>query len=193
MRKLAISAFCVLNVTAVLVMNQPQALETAKAAAMSAWLPPQSAYRAQYPEWLVKRYAHLAGLDNRWTMFSTVHRFDWWYVIKAIRPAGPEVLALPLQSERTTVQRLVVDHKEAKIHLNIYGRADWRRAYGRYICRTLAAARDPAGFVTYELHHQNLLGRPEAAALGRHLEPRSHAQVIDAVVCAGSTMRRTGG
>jgi hypothetical protein len=193
MRKLVISAFCVLNVTAVLVMNQPEALETAKTTVLSARLSPENVYRTRYGEWMVKRYAHLAGLDNRWTMFSTLHRFDWWYVIKAIRPAGPEVLPLPLQSERSLLQRLLVDHKEAKIHLNIYNRPDWRRAYARYLCRTLAAAHDPAGFVVYELHHQSLLERAQAAASGRHLEPSSHAQVVDAVMCAGSPLGSAGG
>jgi hypothetical protein len=192
MRKVAISAFCVLNVVAVLVMNQPDGFEAAKAAALSAWLSPQAAYRVRYGEWLVKRWAHLAGLDNRWTMFSTLHRFDWWYVIKAIRPAGPEVLPLPLQSERRVLQRLVTDHKEAKIHLNLYGRPDWRRAYGRYLCRTHGGAHDPIRFVVYELHHQNLLERPEAAALGRHLEPQAHARVIDAAACDAAVGRRGG-
>jgi hypothetical protein len=182
-RKLAISAFCILNLTAVLVTNQPEVFEGFKARTLAAWLSPPTTYRIRYAEWWVRRWAHLAGLDNRWTMFSTVHRFDWWYVIKAIRLAGPEVLPLPLQSQRSLVERRFWDHKEAKIHLNLYGRQDWRHAYGRYLCRQLAAAGDPAGMVTFELHHQTYLERREAAARGTHLEPSSHAQVIDAVVC----------
>lgn len=185
-RKLLISAFCVLNVSAVLVMNQPEAVARAKEQWLSAHLTPVASYRVRWTEWLVKRWAHLAGLDNRWTMFSTVHRFDWWYRIKAIRPAGPELLPLPLQSERSLVQRAFVDHKEAKIHLNMYGNPEWRRAYGRYLCRQLAAAGDPAGFVVFELDHQMILDRGAARATGTHVEPRSHAQVVDAVLCAAS-------
>lgn len=183
LRKLIVSLFCLLNILAVLVMNQPDAFETAKTELFAARLSPTATYRVRYAEWLVKRYAHLAGLDNRWTMFSTVHRFDWWYVIKAIRGAGPEVLPLPRQSERSFLQRHLFDHKEAKIDLNLYGRPEWRRAYGRYLCRQLAAGGDPAAFVMFELRYQALLERAQAEALGRHLEPSEHSQVLDAVVC----------
>lgn len=182
-RKLLVSAFCILNVASVLVMNQPEPFAAAKERWIAGTFTPQDAFRVRYVEWLVKRWAHLAGLDNRWTMFSTVHRFDWWYVIEAIRPAGPEVLALPLQSQRGPLQRLFFDHKEAKIHLNLYGNPEWRLGYGRYLCRQLAAAGDPAGFVVFQLHHQTILPREEAVRRGTHLEPDIHAQVADAVLC----------
>lgn len=191
-RKLLVSAFCLLNILAVLVMNQPEVVADAKERWVAARFSPQDAFRVRYVEWLVKRWAHLAGLDNRWTMFSTLHRFDWWYVIKAIRPAGPEVLPLPLQSPRTPLQRIFFDHKEAKIHLNLYSAPEWRLGYGRYLCRQMAQAGDPAGFVVFELHYQNILTREEAERSGTHLEPTSHVQVADAVLCPGVTLGPRG-
>lgn len=91
---------------------------------------------------------------------------------------------LPRQSPRRFVDEHFFDHKEAKFHLNIYLRPDWRRAYARYLCRQVEAREGKApAFVVYELHHQNFLDRDRALAIHRHLEADSHSQVIDAVVC----------
>lgn len=185
LRKSLISTFCVLNLAAALWMNRPPAVDAALDEGLS-HLPPMRAFHVRYGLWLLSRWAHLAGLDNKWTMFSTLHRFDWWYVIKAKYPDGSEeVLPLPLQSERTPLEHFFFDFKEAKIHLNLYLQPDWRKAYARYLCRWLIDHRGPPppGVIIYELHYQNIYPRPQAAALGTHREPQSRSQVIQIVEC----------
>jgi hypothetical protein len=184
-RRLPLSLFCALNVGTVLFMNQPAPVEERGTQALGSMLSAQNASRAHAASWLVRYYAHLAGLDNRWTMFSYLHRLDWWYVIKAAYPDGlEEPLPLPLQSPRSFLQRTFFDYKEAKFHLNIYSQPEWRKAYGRYLCRQIAERGPPtASAIVYELHYQMFLDRAAAAAMGTHLEPSSHAQIVQVVQC----------
>ncbi len=192
LRRTLISLFCVLNVTAVLVANQPDTFRDAKSTWLASNLSAHNAFRARYGEWLVMRYAHLAGLDNKWKMFSTLHRFDWWYVIKARFADGrEEVLPLPRQSERSWWQRAFVDFKEAKFHLNIYLREDYKRAYGRYLCReTEDRTGEAPVFIIYELDHRMLKERPEAVRLGTHQDDVVGKQVYQVVDCAWTRQRR---
>jgi hypothetical protein len=170
----------------VLFMNRPPALADRTDRALEQHLSAPHAYRARYAAWLLQRYAHLVGLDNRWMLFNSLHRFDWWYVIKAKYADGSEeVLPLPLQSRRTLAERLFFDNKEVKLHLNIYAQPDWRRAYGRYLCRSLHGERPaPVVGVVFELRHQDILEREQSLARRTHLEPASHSQVVQVVECA---------
>jgi len=187
MRNLLISAFCILNIATVVLVNTSPTGSVQKSDFLERHLSPHGAYRIRYTDWLVRRYAHLVGLDNQWTLFSTLPRFDWWYVIKGKYSDGSEaVLPLPLQSRRPFLERMFFDHKEAKLHLNIYNRPDWRAAYGRFLCREAAEreGRLPAS-VVFELHHQQIRERREAARLAGHLDPTIGVRILDTVPCAG--------
>ena len=180
MRKIVLSAFCVLNLGTVVFMNLPAAVTEAETRALMT-LPPPVAHRMRWVELQIRRWAYVTGLDNRWTLFSQLPRFDWWYVIKARYPDGSEeLLPLPRQSARPFLYRNFFDHKEAKFHLNIYPHAHMRWSYGRYLCRVIRATRPtPAAAVVFELHWQQILERPEALARGTHLEPETHARPLD--------------
>lgn len=179
-RKIVLSAFCVLNIGTVVFMNLPAAVTEAETRALLL-LPPRAAYGIRWAELQVRRWAYVAGLDNTWTLFSQLPRFDWWYVIKARYPDGSEeLLPLPRQSERPFLYRNFFDHKEAKFHLNIYPHAHMRWSYARYLCRVIRATRPtPAAAIVFELHWQQILERREALALGTHLEPESHGRLLD--------------
>lgn len=180
LRKAVISAFCVLNLGIVVLMNLPDAATEAEAGALDR-LPALAARRVRWLDWQIRRYAYLVGLDNTWTLFARLPRFDWWYVIKARYPDGSEeVLPLPRQSARPFLFRNFFDHKEAKFHLNVYPRAYMRWSYARYLCRVVRATRPtPATAIAFELHWQGILERREALARGTHLEPDIHAQLLD--------------
>jgi hypothetical protein len=185
-RRALISAFIILTVVTLLVANQPPAFQAWKRETAERRLGPQPAWVLRYGEWLIRRYAHLVGLDNRWSMFSQLPRFDTWFVIKAKhRDWTREVLPLPLQSERSFAQRVFVDFKEAKLHLNIYNRPQARWAYGRHLCLTTAERTGTLPLaIIWERHYQNILERSEAAATGTHLDPEVHSEVIQVVECA---------
>lgn len=186
LRKVVLSAFCLLNIGTVVFMNLPDPVTEAEARTLK-HLPVRTAHRVRRVELQIRRYAYLVGLDNTWTLFARLPRFDWWYVIKARYPDGSEeVLPLPRQSARPFLYRNFFDHKEAKFHLNMYPRPYMRWSYARYLCHVVRATRPtPAAAILFELHWQNILERREALARGTHLEPESHGQLLgDPIPCA---------
>lgn len=168
-RKAVISLFVLLNIGTVFHVNRPD------------WIPrvwglvsesptPEWAYRRSYMDWVVRRYAHLVGLDNRWEMFSTLHRFDWWIRIYGIdRFSNRKLLTLPLQSERGFFQRQFADFREAKFHLNMYGDEQLRNQYARYLCGpSVNSGNEKYQAIEFELFHRNLRVRKEAELTGTH-------------------------
>ena len=187
-KKVILSAFIVLNLFTVLFMNRPVPLGKRLNVAMNRHVGPTTAYRLRYSSYLVQRYAHLVGLDNRWQMFGRLPRFNWWYVIKA-RYDGAEGVVLPLamQAPRTVWQNLLFDFKEGKFYLNIYLRPTYRRAYAYYLCRQFPS-RDGTQIasIVYELHWQHLYPLAKAAELGAHLDGPSYYRVYQVVPCRDS-------
>jgi hypothetical protein len=183
--KVVISGFAVLNLTTVLWANRPawavrmgDELRNAASA--------RNAYRVAYAGWLLSRYAHLAGLDNRWQMFGRQSRFNWWFQIQAVDAEGtPTDLPLPLQSDRTVVERTFFDFREAKFNLNLYGIEDLRIRYGRYLCRHFPVVKgNLVRRIRITRHHRMLLPMQVARSRGTHLEPQSYATVINELSCS---------
>ncbi len=190
-----IPAFNLQNIAAVFRTNQPPWPMTRVEQLERANLSPEPAYRVDYAGWMLARYAHLAGLDNRWEMFSTQSRFNWWFEIQALTDGGPAVtLNLPRQGERTFPQRTFFDFREAKYHLNLYGGDELRERYGRYLCRenTTVEGRTVQA-IRFIRHVQNLRTRAEAHALGSHLEPRIDSQALQTVPCSPERPSEPGG
>lgn len=187
LRKSLISAFAALNVGTVVYIHAPERLTDRYERNLYAELPshPQLAYRLRQAQWLVRRYAHLVGLDNRWLMFTTLHRFNWWYLIKArYADSALVVLSLPRQSPRTFWQRHFFDFREAKFHLNIYSDPAGRVAYARHLCRRFPdhdGARVQS--IVIELHHRLILPPAEARRRGQAWSADSHGRVIDLIPC----------
>src|SRR5687767_11141628 len=103
-KKVAISAFVVMNLTAIAYANRPSWAERLVDGTLQSSLSPQGAYRVRYLGWLAARYGHLAGLDNRWQMFGAQSRFNWRLQFRAVGVDGRTVdLPLPLQSERSFI------------------------------------------------------------------------------------------
>lgn len=180
-RKTLISAFVILNVSTVLYMNRPVVVD----AKIKENFPARLNWGIEYGGWLIARYAHVVGLDNRWQMFGQQSRFQWWYVIKANYENDKErVLPLAMQSERTFWEDFLFDFKEAKLYLNLYTRPDFRETYARYLSRQFATFEGaPVTSIVYELHWRNILNPQEAARRGFHLEERSYKQLLQEVEC----------
>ena len=170
--RIAISIFAVLNIFTVLYMNTPPPWEEKVKAAIEENFDAYTAHRLRYSGWLVWRYAHFVGLDNRWEMFGRQSRFLWSYVIKARYANGKEVvLPLAAQSERSFFEHYLFDFKDAKIHLNIYPSKDFRAVYGQYLARQFPTHEgSPVEAIVYDLKWQNLYGMKEARIQGTHLD-----------------------
>lgn len=179
LRKTLISAFIILNLSTVIYMNRPILVDTKIKESFSA----MASWRIEYAGWMIARYAHLVGLDNRWQMFGQQSRFQWWYVIKAKYKNNEErVLPLAMQSERTFWENFLFDFKEAKIYLNLYTRPDFREVYAHYLGRQFPELEgSPVTSVIYELHWRNILSPLEAKRRGFHLEKESHKQLLQEV------------
>ena len=187
-KQVLLSLFIVLNLGTVLFINRPLWLVRESDEIVQGFTP-RLAYRFNYTGWLIRRYAHLAGLDNLWQMFGRQSRFNWWYEITATYADGKTVvLPLPRQSPRTFWQAHFADYKEAKYHLNLYQSQELRQRYAHYLFREYAT-KDGAAIqtITFNLHHQMLLEPPQSGQQRTHVADRSYSQVLDQFSCPRKT------
>jgi len=128
--------------------------------------------RTQYN---LAQLGHLLGIDNRWEMFSTLHRTNWWFTFHGITEDNESILLpLPRQSHRNAFEDLVIDFREAKFHLNLYGAKDRQAGYANYLCRKYAHIQGKTlRSIQMELHNQALFPRETALTLGYHKFPRA--------------------
>ena len=144
---------------------------------LAAWMNVPALHRAlPRTHRAVAAVADKAGLDTRWIMFGTIPRPHWHYVIKARYAGGEEVLLpLPLQGDRSFLERHLFDFKDAKIHTNLFRARPWRRAYAHYLAhRFPERGGRPVEAVVYELWIQEIVDPGEAERRGTHKlgEPR---------------------
>jgi hypothetical protein len=181
-----LSCFILLNLGAVLYMNRPAAVVEAEERFLQA-RDPGLAYELRYDRWLLQYYAFITGLNNQWQMFGDLSRYSWWYTIKAKYGEGePQVLPLPLQSERGFWDRALFDFKETKFHHTLYTRPQAREAYAHYLARQYPEQGGvPISAIIIELSWQQILPRAEAARRGTHLDSTITTQVLQTVDFGG--------
>jgi hypothetical protein len=181
LRNALLSVFIILNLGTVLFMNiSPDASEKL-GRMIDERLPWNAAYPLHYYGWRIGQYAHLVGLDNRWTMFAHNSRFNWWYVVKA-QYADSTVVDLPLfgQGPRTFWQRNLFDFREAKLSLNLYQNILNRKSYSYYLRRQYSTHRDsPITSIIWELHYQDIVNPVESALHGSHLDPTITTRLLN--------------
>jgi hypothetical protein len=183
-KKVLISVFAVLNICCVLISNKPNWLERASERVSSGW-DPYTQWRIQQLQWGLRTYAFLVGLDNYWTLFSYLPRFNHWYSITATYTDGStRLLPLPMQGDRTFWERYFFDFRAAKYYLNIYNQTFLMDRYGRYLCKRFAEyGSAQAVSVTIELYHQNILPREVARKRHTPVEPQAYHRTFSHVSC----------
>ena len=186
-KKLLISLFVVFNIFTILFMNRPMFLSNALNKTLDSYQNPQLAYKVRYFFWLIKRYAHLVGLDNRWQMFSKQTRFNWWFTITAnYKDFEKVLLPLPRQKKRNFFESEFIDFKEGKFYLNIYNNEVGREAYARYLCRKYHVYDgSPIQSIVFERSYQDILPPEETRKRGRYLDPNITTEVINTFQCPG--------
>ncbi len=186
--KVLMSLFAVVNLLAVLFANEPD-WSSREREQWATKIAPVPLYRARQAEWMVRYYSYFSGLDNYWTLFSVLPRFNHWYWIKAHYADGSEqVLPLPMQSQRTFWQKYLFDFRTAKYYLNIYRSQEARQQYLRQLCQDYprSAHGSTVVSITMDLYHRNILDRETALSRGTTMEPQSHHQPYGQVSCVAS-------
>jgi hypothetical protein len=184
-RRWVIALFVVLCFGTIAFANRPEELALAVDRRLDQSLSPLGAWRVRYASWLVQRYAHLVGLDNRWEMFGRQSRFNWHYVLRGrYGDAGEHALPLPLQTGRTSFEDLVLDFKEPKFHLNLYPDQPRRERYAQYLCRRFPSRGGRRiDAIVFEIRWQELRSRAEASASGEHLAAIEYSRPLDVFPC----------
>lgn len=180
--KVFIYAFVLLNFIAIINSNRPQWLLVERI------LPSNTTinYFMNHFRWRISIYAHYAGLDNRWEMFSFIYREDWFLVFKA-RYEGEEqdvYLPLALQSERRFIDEWFYDFREAKYRLNIFGNQGARQHYAKWLCKKYKMKDNHRIlYVAVDYETTDILPREQARELGNHLGDKKMTKRFDLVAC----------
>jgi len=195
--KWLISAFICLNLFTIVYVNLPERVHKTVDQAITARLFPQEQFLVRSQIYHLYQYAHLVGLDNRWQMFGRQSRFNWHYRIYGLysdgRTTQTRLLPDPRQRPRNVFQRTLIDFKEGKFHLNIYGDKAGRMAYAYYLARCNPRYEGlPIQSVVYELQHQWIREPKVAQSLGSHLDPTVNKQTLD-VFFVGANQPRING
>ena len=84
----------------------------------------------------VGTYSQVLGLNQRYSMFSTIHRNIDYNLFYGIENQTGRRILLPIEltEKRTWWQRHVVDHLGAKFHLNFYSNPGFRQSYSEFLC-----------------------------------------------------------
>lgn len=169
--KLTVSAFIVMNVFVIGMRHRPQWLADWAQQTTQTHLSPMNAWRLGLIPFAVHWYSHKAGLDNRWEMYSSLHRFDWTLVAVGIDREGQAVLLPePMQVPRTWWQRRITDFREAKFQLNIYQWPELQARYASYLHRTYPDNQGvPIDTIRFDLRYRMFAETPvEARQRGTH-------------------------
>ena len=177
MKKLALSAFIVLNLATIAYHNLPAD-------------PARSQRRAdpgvlRLIGQLDELYGTMTGLGNRWELFSELPHEVLRFTIEAEDAGGATaVLPLPGQGERTFWERNFFDFKEAKLRSNLLTDRDKRRAFADHLAR-VHPTRDgaPIRAVLWQVEVQPILPPFEAARAGTHLSSQVTRGVFDRLEC----------
>jgi hypothetical protein len=180
--KVFICAFILLNFITIINSNRPQWLLVERILPSNTTI---NDFMNQF-RWRISMYAHYAGLDNRWEMFSFIYREDWFLVFKA-RYEGEEqdvYLPLALQSERRFIDKWFYDFREAKYRLNIYGSKGARQHYAKWLCEKYNMKDNhPILYVAVDYETTDILPREQARELGHHLGDKKITKRFDLVPC----------
>lgn len=131
-------------------------------------------------------YAFLVGLDQKYYMFSTLHRGDYHHIFKAKFADGTtETLPLERQSDRTFLQKHFFDHAAGKFHLNLVGATWGKKSYSQFLCREFAGVYPKKlQAIEVEFYTQTYRSRREAWELGGHLIGDSpHLSKVETFSC----------
>lgn len=183
-RRTLLSAFIVLNLTTVAVMNLPSSWCNSLDQTLSRNCSEQTQYQLRLTSWRLQQYAYFSGLDNKWQMFGRQSRFNWWYDIRAVYSDGVEtkqvLLPIPNQSARTLSQQMLFDLKERKFELNIYLNETARECYSRYLARQFPEHENlPIQSVRWHLGFQYILPPDEAVEKKQLHDPRCYVQLLN--------------
>jgi hypothetical protein len=169
-RRIAVYTFVTINLLAALSFNRPPNVRSAWTAFAADHWDRRSVRALDWSGWVLGWYGYLAGLEQTYWMFSTLHRSQAWYRIVGVRADDTEyVFPIEGQTDRTFWERNFVDHKRGKFHLNMYGNPTARQSYSRYLCRRYADAA-PGRFdrVRFEWNFREFLPREQALERGTH-------------------------
>ena len=117
-------AFVVVNSIAVLYANRLPAWSADWAAFTNAHWDRAAVRGTDWALWWFSWYPYLAGLDQKYTMFSTLPRDQFIWRFYAVDRYG----------NRNEVAG-EADHKSGKFYLNLYGDEGGRRRYATFLCR----------------------------------------------------------
>lgn len=147
---------------------------------------PDIGYQCRYADWVIRYSAYCIGLNGKWQMYGGQSRFNWAYNITGIyvdpesQESTEQVLPLPRQSQRSTLQEKFLDFKEAKFLLNIYGDELARETYARYLARQHPTQDGkPISKIRYTLVTQQIPPPLIAVREQRLLEPQTESMLIN--------------
>lgn len=194
LKKIIISIFILINLTAVFFSNRPaHFIEKANAYIKEEFLPIDQ-YRLNYAAWCIKRYAYFVGLNHFWSMFGRQLKYNWNLAFKGIYDDGEEVfLETPSQSTRTFIESRFVDIKEQKMLANLLrGGDEYINRYSRYLCRHFDNVEGKKlNEIKVESHYRYFYTPQEAEIHGSYSKPESYTNIMMIYDCKEKINRRS--
>ena len=187
LKRTCVVLFLLLNLLGIYLFNRPSGWALTWGRSPSPGTDPRLARALTWTEYYVWWYAYVAGIDQRYTMFSTVHR-GWYFFRYLAEDAKGNLIELPieLQKGRTFFQRHFFDHKAGKFQLNTFSNEAARRSYASYLCREYRYRLDSIPVaIRAELHSQQFVSREVAQETGSHIAGPTAMARSDRFPCAG--------
>lgn len=185
-KKMLISLFILINLASFFWFNYPGKVTRLVNKILDHTLTEKTANKTKRTLEGVKRILRLLGLSHKWSMFNSVNRNNYWYLIKAKYKNLKEiVLPLPLQTPNVTIlEKYFFSFREPKFLINLHKDTLRRRSYAHFLCKKFQLDnKSPIDAISFEYYSQNIVDPKNLMDSSTYLEPLVTKEVLDTFNC----------
>lgn len=185
-KKIIISLFILINLYAFFCFNYPGKVTRLTNKILNFTLKEKLANEVKKPLGKIRILLRLIGLSHKWSMFNSVSRDNYWYLIKAKYKNSKEVvLPLPLQTTNPTIlEKNFFSFREPKFLINLYRDILRRKSYAHFLCKTYKTNEGvPIEKITIEYYDQSIIDPKNLKNSSTYLEAQITKEVLDTFNC----------
>lgn len=186
LKKILISLFILINICAFFYFNYPGKVTRLGDKILNFTLKENIANKARGTLYKARWLLRLLGLCHKWSMFNSVNKNNYWFLIKArYKNAEEVILSLPLQVPNPTIlEKYFFNFREPKFLINLHREGIRRKSYVNFLCKRYKTTRGaPIEKIVFEYYSQNIIKPKDLKNSSTYLEGRVTKEILDTFDC----------
>lgn len=186
-KKIVISLFILVNLSAFIYFNYPGKVTKLTNKILNLILKEETARNIKKPVKKIRTVLRLLGLSHKWSMFNSLNRNNYWYLIKAKYKNSKEViLPLSLQTNNPTIlEKYFFSFREPKFLINLSRDIQRRKSYVHFLCNKYKTyTGTPIEKIIFEYYSQNIINPHDLKNSSIYLETSVTKEIINIFNCS---------